>query len=273
MQLINSGYRGDGSDNLSNIMGMRYGQQDQLNKFTGEMGITGINNMAARDRAVMDINSRERMARDTLRETQRSNTLQYMLGEARLGMDMDRLGMEMDNSLFNKQRDVATFNQTQANNDRTQAYNSANLALNTVRANEPNLARAAADAREAAAAGSSFEVWSKNADFVRNLFNSKIESMNTASIADEKERNAMLERKAAMRARLANYDKHVNWAAEQYKTRGASFLTPFLQSRFGNVNSLYELAGLEEEQNRPAPVAQPANTTNRGGIGGRASRP
>lgn len=246
MQQLNSLYRGDQSDSLSNIMGMQYAPQAQLNKFTGDMAMTGMSLANATNRTAMQLASQEGIERNRLREQIRSTNLSNMLGMRNSDLAEARLGMDMNNQQFNQQKDVATFNQTKENNAATQAYNSAMLALNTVKANEPNIARDILANKEKEAAGANWSVWEKNAGFVRGLLQKQFDDIDPTKvkIGDIKAMNEALAKRDAIRQRLGAFDKHVGWASEEYKKRGASFLQPFFSSRFGSVDSLYDIAGL-----------------------------
>lgn len=97
-------------------MGMQYAPQAQLNKFTGDMAMTGMSLANATNRTAMQLYSQEGIERNRLKEQMRSTNLNYLINDRNAAVAEGRLGMEMGGQQFGQQKDVATFHQTNANN-------------------------------------------------------------------------------------------------------------------------------------------------------------
>jgi len=138
MQQLNSLYRGDQSDSLSNIMGMQYAPQAHLNKFTGDMAMTGMSLANATNRTAMQLASQEGIERNRLKEQMRTTNLNYLINDRNAATSEGRLGMEMGGQLFGQQKDVATFNQTNANNKANQDILAKNAETQRILALQPN---------------------------------------------------------------------------------------------------------------------------------------
>ena len=78
MQQLNSLYRGDQSESLSNIMGVQYAPQAQLGKFTNDLTMTGMSLANATNRTAMQLSSQEGIANRQLRQQNK----QFMLSDA-----------------------------------------------------------------------------------------------------------------------------------------------------------------------------------------------
>ena len=68
MQQLNSLYRGDQSESLSNIMGVQYAPQAQLGKFTNDLTMTGMSLANATNRTAMQLSSQEGITNRQLRQ-------------------------------------------------------------------------------------------------------------------------------------------------------------------------------------------------------------
>lgn len=78
MQQLSSLYRGDQSETLGSIMGGQYAPQSQLNNFTSNWTIAGVQGTGATQRAAMQIDAQRQMQRDQLRQQNK----QFMLSDA-----------------------------------------------------------------------------------------------------------------------------------------------------------------------------------------------
>jgi hypothetical protein len=238
MQQLNSPYQGDRSDSLSNIMGMQYQPQNQLNQFTSQLGITGINNASATNRAAMQNWSSEKIAANNLRETTRFNTLNYMLGAGRLGMDMDK-------SEFDMQKDIATFRENRANKVIDQQNESDKIRNEKLRVTAGERLKTLADADADKAASAAWGVWERQADDVLEQLK---ESVRTAKTPEEK---------ARYEYQLNSFARKYSWAAGEWNKRGRHFMTAFSTSPLGNPMTLREtaIAGFRPQQSGPAAAA------------------
>ncbi len=230
-------------------MGMQYAPQNAINQFTSQMGITGLNNMAASNRLSMELASREGMERNRLKEQMRSTNLNYSIADRNASVAEGTLGMQLEGQKFNQYKDVATFNE----NKRAKGFQEE---LDLLKFAEPGVIRAENRADEDASADSNWEVWNQGAGVVRGLLNDKIGAIDVLGAKDAKTQAERIAERDALRARLKAYDSHISWAGQQYKTRGRSFLRPFFGSRFGNLDSLYDIAGLQAPP-PAAPAAKP----------------
>ncbi len=87
-------------------MGQQYSPLANMNQFTGQMGIAGLNNMAALNRQMAQIGSQEMMDANRLREGARVSNLTQALAER-------RFDMEMQDKEFGHLRDIETFKQNE----------------------------------------------------------------------------------------------------------------------------------------------------------------
>jgi hypothetical protein len=159
MQQLNSLYRGDSSDSLSNIMGMQYAPQNAINQFTSQMGITGLNNMAASNRLSMELASREGMERNRLKEQMRATNLNYLLNDRAANLADQRFGFDVDKDVFGRWKDVATFNQTNANNEANQGVLAKNAETQRIMALQPNKNRIRTEQDEDADALAEWDIY------------------------------------------------------------------------------------------------------------------
>jgi hypothetical protein len=81
MQQINSGYRGDSSETLSQIMQGQYAPLAMLNQFTNALTQTGINNASATQRAAMQIDAQRELEENRLRAASSQFDKTYSLQE------------------------------------------------------------------------------------------------------------------------------------------------------------------------------------------------
>lgn len=133
MQLINTQYRGDTSDSLSNIMNVQYGPQAQLGKFTGDMAIAGIQGMGATQRTAMQIASQEGMAQRALKQRDMEFSLTHALNVGNQELARDQQG-------FNQLKDIETFKQTGLRDKNNASYQNAlgDAAVTNANANKNN---------------------------------------------------------------------------------------------------------------------------------------
>lgn len=159
MQQINSLYRGDQSDSLSNIMGMQYAPQAQLSKFSGDMMSTGMQLANATNRTAMQLASQEALERNRLREQARATNLTYLLNDRAANLADQRFGFEVDKDIFGRQKDVATFNQTNANNAASQEVMAKNAETQRILALQPNKNRIRTEQDEDADALAEWDIY------------------------------------------------------------------------------------------------------------------
>jgi len=81
MQQINSGYRGDSSETLSQIMQGQYAPLAMLNQFTNALTQTGLNNASATQRAAMQIDAQRELEKNRLRAASSQFDKTYSLQE------------------------------------------------------------------------------------------------------------------------------------------------------------------------------------------------
>jgi hypothetical protein len=248
-------------------MGMQYAPQNTINQFSAQMGITGLNNMAASNRLSMELASREGMERSRLKEQMRATNLNYSIQDRNATTAEGTLGMQLEGQRFGQMKDVATFNQTERRDQAATTYNNRMAGVSEkdaetkrIVANEPSAVRAYNEKESDLTADADWTMWGQEADLVTGLFDSKIKELTEianqpvtmANIADVRKAKAELEKQKMMKT---NFGGRVTWARDQYKTGGRRFLTSFLKSQLGNVRSLREMAGFGAQ-----PQTQPAGT-------------
>lgn len=107
MQQLNSLYRGDQSESLGQIMGGQYAPQTQLNSFTGNWAISGMQGAGATQRTAMQLASQEGMQKRQLGQQADQFSLTHAL-------NLGNQDLAAQAQQFGQQRDVATFGQTGA---------------------------------------------------------------------------------------------------------------------------------------------------------------
>lgn len=138
MEQLQSLYRGDNSDSLSNIMGMNYQPQMATSQMANtalssgmsagaQIKATAMNNDAAAARNWSTIQSQQMMERNRLAQANRQFSLDYAL--------------RSDAQLFGQQKDVATFNE----NKRATGFREE---MDLLRYNQPILDKKEADDKE-----------------------------------------------------------------------------------------------------------------------------
>lgn len=238
-------------------MGQQYSPLANMNQFTGQMGIAGLNNMAAMNRQMAQLSAQQQMETNRLRETARATNLSHMLGLQNYGLAERRLGMDSENNRFGQQRDLATFEQNAARNNNEAAYRSGDLALKTLIANnsrtDAEAQRAKADENAKAKGEADWSLWDEEATTVGELLAQKLSRMEAdfaggAKNASKEEAariaglKSMIER--IKYGTLPRYMGRVKWAREQYKQRGAGWLPSFFASNLGNIKSIRQIAEL-----------------------------
>jgi hypothetical protein len=159
MQQLNSLYRGDQSDSLSNIMGMQYAPHAQLSKFSGDMMSTGMQLSNATNRTIMSLSSQEAIERNRLKEQARATNLNYLLNDRAANLADQRFGFDVDKDIFGRQKDVATFNQTNANNKANQDVLAKNAETQRILALQPNKNRVRTEQEEDADALAEWDIY------------------------------------------------------------------------------------------------------------------
>ena len=263
MEQLQSLYRADSSDSLSNIMGMNY--QPQL--ATSQMANTAVSSgmaAGAQIKATAMNNSTQmaiagmnnNLAQQRLRMEQKQNTISNALNDDRFGLEVQKFGASEAGRIFGQQKDVATFNQNKAFQDgslKLQGRNADTADKNAetarITANEPAAARAAKQKELDDAADADWTMWGQEADLVGGLMDQKIKDLQGIStqtvtldnIEKIKQAKAELAKQELMRK---NFGDRVTWARDQYGQKGRAFLGSFLKSHLGNVKTLRDFSGM-----------------------------
>lgn len=133
MQQLNSLYRGDQTESLGQIMGGQYAPQAQLNNFTSNWAIAGMQGAGATQRTAMQIASQEGMAKRQLGQQSDQFSLTHAL-------NLSNQEMAAQAQKFGQQKDVAVFGQTATRDANAAEYQkgmagAAGITANAARAN------------------------------------------------------------------------------------------------------------------------------------------
>lgn len=188
MEQLQSLYRGDNSDSLSNIMGMNYQPQMATSQMAqaamssgmaagAQIKATAMNNASAESRNWASINSQQMMERNRLRQAGQQFNLTHQLG-------VDRLDMDRQGQLFGQQKDVATFFQNKANQDGMLGVAQKNADTNRITATDPAAVRANNDFKDQQGASAEWDVYDTELDSIVKGLDPTKDAGKIAAMAD-----------------------------------------------------------------------------------------
>lgn len=257
MEQLQSLYRGDSSDSLSNIMGMTYQPQQATSQMANtalssgmaagaQIKATAMNNST--QMAIANMNNN--MAQQRLRMEQKQNTISNRLNDDKFGLEVDKFGASEAGRIFGQQRDVAIYNQNVKRDDDAATVAAKNAETQRILAMRPDKDRVRKEIADDKEGLASWTIWDAESKVVSDEIENNLKAAEAAVIPEfgTAEQIAAGKKILADRKRYRymkdNFAKRTTWARDQYNKQGSSFLKPFFTSPLGNVADLRKMAEL-----------------------------
>ena len=269
MEQLQSLYRGDSSDSLSNIMGMQYQPQMATSQMSNtalssgmaagaQIKATAMNNST--QMAIANMNNN--MAQQRLRMEQRQNTISNRLNDDKFGLEVDKFGASEAGRIFGQQRDVAIYNQGVKKDGDAASVAAKNAETQRILAMRPEKDKIRTEIADEKAGVAGWTVWDAESKVVSDEIENNLKRAEAAVIPEfgTAEQIAAGKKILADRKKYRymkdNFAKRTTWAREQYNKQGSAFLKPFLSSPLGNVADLRKMAelGFQPDAENATPI-------------------